>query len=188
MKSYSMNIHLCIYIYIHIYICACVTIFAPKTPNLTEFKVSKSPPSKKRFEKQTMTSKKTSFCNQTLSPKKGEINQTMTFSRFTFSKKIGNTLHHYEDGFHHLQWVFSYILDGFFTGFEMPSHQALKDVSRPQVTHLGPLGGTTKDRGFRRSKARRKFCSKSTIMDWAMERWMDGWMDGCLWVLVVVKK
>ena len=64
----------------------------------------------------------------------------------------------------------------------MPSHQALKDVSRPQVTHLGPLGGTTKDRGFRRSKARRKFCSKSTIMDWAMERWMDGWMDGWMFV------
>ena len=73
-------------------------------------------------------------------------------------------------GFFHTFWM------GFFTGFEMPSHQALKDVSRPQVTHLGPLGGTTKDRGFRRSKARRKFCSKSTIMDWAMGRWMDGWM------------
>lgn len=72
-------------------------------------------------------------------------------------------------GFHHFTVV--YILDGF--TFETPSHQALKDVSRPQLTHLGPLGGTTKDRGFRRSKARRKFCSKSTIMDWA-GRWMDG--------------
>ena len=74
------SIYMCIQ-YTHLYLHMCIyqiisyypktqIIFAPKTPNLTEFKVAKSPPSKKRFEKQTMTSKKTSFCNQTLSPQK----------------------------------------------------------------------------------------------------------------------
>ena len=181
-----MYIYICIYLYTHIYICACEPYLLQKLQIWQNSKFQKAHPQKRDSKNKPWLPNKHPFAIRLSPPKKGEINQTMTFSRFTFSKKIGNTLHHscttMKMVFIIYSGFFPYILDGFSTGFETPSRQALKDVSRPQVTHLGPLGGTTKDRGFRRSKARRKFCSKSTIMDWAMGRWMDGWMDaGGFW-------